>query len=102
MIDVQETPSGIVVNLTQERLDITIANSLLQNLGDIITKPPKGIILNLRHVNYMDSAVLGVLVNFQKKIKDAGKTLVVTGLSPAIKKVFQLTKLDKFFKIQDV
>ena len=101
MIDIQESAESIVVNIPQERLDITVATKLLNDLQDILAKPPGTVILNLKLVNYMDSSVLGVLVNFQKKIKEAGKKLIVTGLSPSIKKIFELTKLNLFFTIKD-
>ena len=101
MIDIQEGSDSIVVNITQERLDITVATKLLNDLQDILSKTPVTVILNLRLVNYMDSSVLGVLVNFQKKIKEANKKLIVTGLSPSIKKIFELTKLNLFFTIKD-
>jgi len=101
MIEIHESDTGIVVYIQQERLDISIATKLLNDLQDILGKPGSGIILNLKSVTYMDSSVLGVLVNFQKKIKEAGKKLIVTGLSPSIKKIFELTKLNLFFTIKD-
>ncbi len=100
MFEVQESDSGIAVYIKQERLDLSVANKLLNDLQELLGRPGQGIVLNLRDVNYMDSSVLGILVTFQKKIKEADKKLVVTGLSPSIQKVFELTKLNLFFTIK--
>ena len=102
MLRIQETDNTSVVNVNQERLDISIAKKMLDSLQDVLVGSHKDIIINLRLVNYMDSSVLGVLVNFQKSAKDQGKNLIITGLSPSIKKIFELTKLDKYFEIRDL
>jgi len=102
MLKIQETENTSVINVNQERLDISIAKKMLDSLQDVLGGSHKEIIVNLRLVNYMDSSVLGVLVNFQKSVKDQGKNLVITGLSPSIRKIFELTKLDRFFEIRDL
>jgi anti-sigma B factor antagonist len=57
----------------------------------------KQMLLNFSNVEYMSSAVLGMLVTLNKKIKAAGGKLVLCNIDPQIREVFEITKLDKLF-----
>jgi len=58
------------------------------------------LLLNFHNVEYMSSAVLGMLVTLNKKIKAAGGKLVLCNIDPQIREVFEITKLDKLFVIR--
>ena len=70
----------------------------LQNL--ISESGGKKLLLNFRNVEYMSSAVLGMLVTLNKKIQMAGRKLVLCNIDPQIREVFAITKLDKVFVIR--
>jgi anti-sigma B factor antagonist len=59
------------------------------------------ILLNFEQVDYLSSAVIGKLVQFHQKVAEAKGTLKMTGIKPAIKEIFKITKLDKVFQIVD-
>ncbi len=59
------------------------------------------LLLNFEKVEYLSSAVLGKLVALQKKVAEAKGTLHLCCIRDSILKVFQVTKLDKLFKIYD-
>ena len=61
---------------------------------------PVQLLLNFRNVEYMSSAVLGMLVSLNKKIKAAGGKLVLCNIDAQIREVFEITKLDKLFVIR--
>jgi anti-sigma B factor antagonist len=74
---------------------------LAQQLLDLVKEPgEKKLLLNFRNVEYMSSAVLGMLVTLNKKIQAAGGKLVLCNIDPAIREVFEITKLDKLFVIR--
>ncbi|MFQ3651178.1 MAG: STAS domain-containing protein, partial [Gemmataceae bacterium] len=56
--------------------------------------------LNFRNVKYLSSAALGKLIALNKKVKSAGGSLVLSNINPEIIEVFEITKLDKMFKIK--
>jgi anti-sigma B factor antagonist len=60
----------------------------------------KKLLLNFRNVEYMSSAVLGMLVTLNKSVKAAGGKLVLCSIDPQIREVFEITKLDKLFVIR--
>ena len=59
------------------------------------------IVLDLSNVAYIDSAGLGSLVAILKDAKNAGKSFVLSSLKPNVKRIFEMTRLDKVFRIVD-
>jgi len=59
------------------------------------------VLLLLDDVPYIDSAGLGTLVSILRDIRTQGKELFLVGLKNNIKKIFEMTRLDKVFKIYD-
>ena len=57
-------------------------------------------ILDFRNVQFMSSSMLGKLVQLQKKCKEFKVHLKLSAISPDIRQVFKITKLDKLFEIE--
>jgi anti-sigma B factor antagonist len=60
----------------------------------------KAVVLNLENVRAFKSIMLGVMINFQKRLKDQGKALKLCCVDPDVLRVFKLTKMDQIFDIQ--
>ena len=58
-------------------------------------------VLDLRRVEFMPSAGIGMCINLQKRAKSAGGTPVVYGLTSEMQKIFKMMNLHKVFKIVD-
>jgi anti-anti-sigma factor len=58
------------------------------------------VILDFRNVQFMSSSMLGKLVQLQKKCKEFKVHLKLASISPDIRQVFKITKLDKLFEIE--
>jgi anti-sigma B factor antagonist len=61
----------------------------------------KKIVLDMSHVSYIDSAGLGSLVALLKDARNQGKSIVLASLKPNVKRIFEMTRLDRVFKISD-
>jgi len=61
-------------------------------------KPPY-LIFEMAHVPYMDSAGLGLLVNFYVAAQKNGRKMAVVGVTPRIMALFELTKVDSLLKV---
>jgi anti-sigma B factor antagonist len=55
----------------------------------------KRIILDFAAVKFLSSQMLGVIINVQKKAKQIGGRVILCAMRPELKKVFQITRLDK-------
>ena len=58
------------------------------------------VILDFRNVKFMSSSMLGKLVQVHKKCGEFKVKLKLCAISPDIRQVFKITKLDKLFEIE--
>lgn len=58
-------------------------------------------VIEMSNVTYIDSAGLGAVVSLLKEARNLKKELVLVGLQPRVRKIFEMTKLDKIVKIVD-
>ncbi len=59
------------------------------------------VVLDLSNVSYIDSAGLGSLVAMLKDARNSGKSFLLASLKPNVKRIFEMTRLDKVFRIVD-
>jgi anti-sigma B factor antagonist len=75
-------------------------DTLKQLLLPIVEKTGKGkLVLNFSKVESVSSSLLGLLLIIHKKIQEQKADLEIWNLHPNIQKVFEITKLNKVFKI---
>lgn len=57
-----------------------------------------GIVVNLEHVNYVDSAGLGALIEAHRTTKARGGRLKLSNLGPKFKQALEYVRLTKIFE----
>ena len=101
-LEVEDIGDVTVVNFTDRKIldeqNIQIIGEQLFSLVDEAGK--KKILLNFGNVEYLSSAALGKLITMNKKVQTAGGKLILCNIDPQIYEVFEITKLDRFFKIE--
>jgi anti-sigma B factor antagonist len=55
--------------------------------------------IDLAQVPYMDSSGVGTMVYVKRETERTGRRIVLIGLQPRVRSVFEITHLDKFFTI---
>ncbi len=70
-------------------------------LGYVEAHPGVHLLLDFRHVGYLSSAVLTELLKIDDACKQGTGSLRLCSLSKDIRKVFEITNLDKHFIIYD-
>ena len=58
-------------------------------------------VFDMSRVEFIDSSVIGALVGFMRKARDAGGDVKLAALTPDIETIFELTRLQKVFQIHD-
>jgi anti-anti-sigma factor len=58
------------------------------------------VILDFRNVKFMSSSMLGKLVQVHKKCGEFKVKLKLCSISPEIRQVFKITRLDRLFEIE--
>jgi len=80
-------------------IDVLTSPRLKTALAGIVDAGSSTIVINLGRVEYMDSTGLGVIVSAMKRLREKDGTMVLTGLSPHLTKIFEITGLRKAFEI---
>ncbi|GAB4516200.1 MAG: STAS domain-containing protein [Anaerolineae bacterium] len=73
--------------------------SEVRGLMESITVQTANVVVDLHDVNFMDSAALAALVQAMKHCRQSQGDLRVCNLQQPVKVIFELTRLDKAFKI---
>ena len=66
--------------------------------NDFRNMKPKVLIVDLSETTYMDSAGLGLLVNYFVSAEDDGRKLLLTEVNDRIKALFEMTKVHEVLK----
>ena len=84
--------------------DIDLAHSPAMRkalLGAIKEKRTPKVYLNLKSVRYIDSSGIASLVEGLKASRDVGSRMILYGLSPSVREVMELSRLQKIFEIYE-
>lgn len=95
-----ESLDSWVIDIIGE-LDIYTSPKFKEVLLDALEERMGNIIINGQSLSYIDSTGLGVLISALKKVKENDKTITIEKIKPNIKKLFDLTSLDKVFVIKE-
>lgn len=87
-----------VVYVDEPRLDASLAETLKSYLFEQIDDGATSLVVDLNEVRFMDSSGLGALVAALKKL-GGSEGVTLAGAQPAVKDLFELTSMDKLFKI---
>jgi len=82
--------------------DVDLANSPALRkvlLAEIKDKRTPRVLLNLMKVRYMDSSGIASLVEGLKAARDRGTRLILYSLTPAVREVMELSRLQRIFEI---
>lgn len=84
--------------------DIDLAHSPAMRkmlLVEIKDKRTPKVFLNLQNVRYIDSSGIASLVEGLKASRDQGSRMILYGLSPTVREVMELSRLQRIFEIYD-
>ena len=100
-ISVEYIKNAAVVTFTEERI---LEEKDLQAIQDAIMSVIEqaeriNLILDFRNVQFLSSAVLGLLIRISKKVYESDGQLKLCGIIPKIYKIFKITRLTKIFDI---
>ncbi|MCR4834487.1 MAG: STAS domain-containing protein, partial [Butyrivibrio sp.] len=84
-----------------ERVDGKTAPQLDKDLRDIIDAGNTEIHIDMTNTKYMSSAGLRALLSAQKSINKLSGSMVLSGVSDAVKEIFDVTGFSGFLTIED-
>ena len=100
-LEVEDIGDITVVNFVDKKIldeqNIQVIGEQLFSLVDELGR--RKVLLNFKNVEFLSSAALGKLITLNRKLQSAGGKLVLCEIDPQIYEVFEITKLNKLFKI---
>ena len=93
--------NGVAIIMLEGEVDISAADLVRGKMKKLIDEKRKRILVNMADVPYIDSSGLGMFVETMQEIGKYGGEIKLAGLTDDVKKVFELTRLNKFFSIFD-
>ena len=96
-----EIKSDVLCIRLSGELDHHSADELREKVSTVIVRNEiHHIVLNLEHLSFMDSSGLGVILGRYKQIKQVEGEMVVCAISPAIKRLFDMSGLFKIIRLE--
>jgi len=75
------------------------SDALREKVKSLIAEGNKNIVLNMDHMEYIDSTGLGILVSLHVSARARGGTLKLSNLGPRFHEILRITKLVKVFEV---
>lgn len=82
-------------------VDIYTSPELKEKISEAIGDKKADIVIDGKKLDYLDSTGLGTLISIFKMIKDNENKIYIKNLKPNIRKLFDITELDKVFIIEE-
>jgi anti-sigma B factor antagonist len=90
----------LVITVLESRLDAAVAIVFKDIMRDVVVDDGTRVILDLAQVQFLDSSGLGAIVGVMKLLGPT-RPLEIAALSPAVRKLFRLTRMDTVFRLHD-
>lgn len=80
-------------------LDSAKGTQFRQDISKLVENGAKIVLVDFQDVSFMDSSGLGALVLALKTVRASGGKLFVCSINEQVKMLFELTSMDRVFKI---
>jgi len=96
---VEEIIDDVVVEIiNMERATLREADELKSRINEKVERGNRKIIVDISTVEFVDSTFLGVIVGSLKKVAKLNGDLKLVGFKPAVRSMFELTRLFRVFE----
>jgi anti-sigma B factor antagonist len=99
-IEIEKEGKLEFLNLKGE-IDVYSSPSLKEKVLEEIDKGVENLVINLEKVSYIDSTGLGILIGTLKRMKEREGKLYLIFSSQRLKRIFEITGLNKIFSIYE-
>jgi anti-sigma B factor antagonist len=93
--------NGVSTVSVAGEVDLATAPELKGALREVVSGGATGVLVDLSNATFIDSTTLGVLMGAVKRLRPAGGELAIACHDANIRKIFEITLLDRVFKIFD-
>ncbi len=98
-VDVFDLSDHLSVIEVQGQADLHTASDLRSAITGAIDRGAVHLVVDLSEATFIDSMTLGVLLGAVKRLRPAGGTVSVVCRDPHIRRIFEITLLDRIFTL---
>ncbi|MCF8459147.1 MAG: STAS domain-containing protein [Flavobacteriales bacterium] len=88
-----------LIKLSGRLVEKSQATGLIMEFESLIQSGTNRYLMSLEDLEYVNSSGLNLLIGMFTSARNSGGELVIGGISPKVKKLMVMTKLDSIFKI---
>ena len=100
-VETIEGPGSVVTIAVHGQADLHTAPQLREAMTNAIDGGATSLIVDLSDATFVDSMTLGVLLGAVKRLRPHGGKVAVVCVSPHIRRIFEITLLDRVFSLHD-
>lgn len=97
---IREVQGVSILDLDGE-IDLHRSPEVRSEIGKLIDRKSKAVAVNFGKVSYIDSSGLATIIDAFQKMRGYGGKLGLVSLATPVRSVFEVARLDQFFKIFD-
>jgi anti-anti-sigma factor len=90
-----------LITLKGRLIEKSQADDLIMDFEKLVEGGTTNYLMSLEGLEYVNSTGLNLLIGMFTTARNTGGELVIGGISPKVKKLMVMTKLDSIFKIYD-
>lgn len=97
-LEQESAGDNTLIHINEDYLDASNAAAFKNALqGELSGK--KRIVLDLQHVNFIDSSGLGALISILKRVTGDGGELKLYGMTREVRALFELVRMHRIFEV---
>jgi anti-sigma B factor antagonist len=100
-VDTERIDDRTAVISVAGEVDLYTAPELKRELVTVIDEGARKVVVDLSEATFIDSTTLGVLLSGVKRLRPVGGELAVVCTDRNIRKIFEITLLDRVFAIHE-
>ncbi len=101
-IDVEPDLAGRIVVRVHGALDLPEVGDLRTILARVCDGDCPDVVVDLEDVTFIGSSGMGLLLQTSNELADSGRSMVLRGAAPSIRRAFAITHLDQVLTFEDV
>ena len=99
VVEVDDIADRVTVIAVHGQADLHTAPELRSAIGDAIDRGAVSLVVDFSEATFIDSMTLGVLLGAVKRLRPSGGSLSVVCTDPHIRRIFEITLLDRVFTL---
>lgn len=100
-LSIERIGSVTVVRVPGEFLDASTVKAFKEGIGRVIDGGADKVVLDMSHLQFVDSSGLGAILSCLRKLNSAGGDLKLIGMTRPVRALFELVRMHRIMDIYD-